>query len=199
MKKLTKNELRKHFINLRNNMTKNEIKKKSSIIHEKIYSLMEFQKASTIMLYAAFNNEVETRLIFEKCHKAGQRTVFPKCLKHKKEMKLFEINDYDRDLKKSAFGILEPKHNSLESVNPLALDLIIVPGLAFDLECYRLGYGAGYYDRFLSSLKNRVFTAGVAFDIQIIEKLPRESHDIPLDCIVTEKRIIRNKIQEMIL
>jgi len=175
-------------------MQKDEIKKKSSIIHKKIYSLMEFQKASTIMLYAAFNNEVETRPIFEKCREVGKRTVFPKCLKYKKEMKLFEINDYDRDLEKSAFGILEPKNNNLESANPLDLDLIIVPGLAFDLECYRLGYGAGYYDRFLNPLKNKVFTTGVAFDMQIVKKLPRESHDVPLDCIVTEKRIISNKI-----
>ncbi len=85
-----------------------------------------------------------------------------------------------KDLTSGSYGILEPKLSKAKALDINAIDAVIVPGLAFDKSKHRLGRGAGYYDRFLSSLNDRTATIGIAFDFQITQRLPVEQHDIAL-------------------
>ena len=94
------------------------------------------------------------------------------------------------DLKISSYGILEPKKDKIKNISSDKIDLIIVPGVAFDLKGNRMGHGKGYYDRFLNLVKST--SIGLAFEFQIIENIPVESHDKPIDMIITEKRIIKS-------
>jgi 5-formyltetrahydrofolate cyclo-ligase len=98
-------------------------------------------------------------------------------------MKAVEIKGLD-DLKESSFGVLEPE-STLNAVNPKDIDLVLVPGLAFDKRGGRLGYGAGYYDSFLKEVKAEASKVAVAYSYQIIEKVPLEEHDVLIENILT--------------
>jgi len=82
------------------------------------------------------------------------------------------------------FGILEPTKGS--TVDPCLIDIVLLPGVAFDQECYRLGYGGGFYDRFLPRLSPNAIKIGIAFGMQMVDRVPRDPHDIPLDGVCTE-------------
>jgi len=115
---------------------------------------------------------------------AGKRVVLPKV--KGKELALFEIKQFDTDVSAGAWGIPEPREKdpaALESV-----DLIIVPGLAFDEHGNRLGYGAGFYDKLLAIFTKT--TAALAYETQVVPEVPAAKHDVPIQKIVTEKRVI---------
>jgi len=101
------------------------------------------------------------------------------------EIKLVKFTSWN-DLKPGKFGILEPRTKIKRQKSP---DVVIVPGVAFDLQGYRIGYGKGYYDRLLKKLKAK--RIGICFDIQIIEKIPKHGHDERLDSVITEKRMVK--------
>lgn len=118
---------------------------------------------------------------------SGKRVVLPKV--KGKELELFEIRNLDSDVSPGAWGIPEPRGSALVRLDEL--DVIIVPGAAFDARGNRLGYGAGFYDKLLSAFKK--LTIAVAFEEQIVPKVPADPHDVPVQKIVTEKRIIEAK------
>lgn len=115
----------------------------------------------------------------------GKRVVLPKV--DGKALSLFEIHDFDKDVSSGAWGIPEPQRG--KRIDFEEVDLIIMPGAVFDELGNRLGYGAGYYDKLLS--KGGKTTVALAFEVQIVPKVPRGVHDIPVQKIVTEKRIIK--------
>lgn len=96
----------------------------------------------------------------------------------------------DSDLEKGVLGLLEPKKECKRLLNPEDIDLIVVPGIAFDILKNRIGYGAGYYDRFLKTTREDCLKVGVAFELQILDKINTQEHDVPLNAIITEKRVI---------
>ncbi|HHV95440.1 MAG TPA: 5-formyltetrahydrofolate cyclo-ligase [Clostridiaceae bacterium] len=197
-----KRAIRKRILEKRNAMAKSEVESKSKIIIEKLMSMDAWIKSNLIMSYVNFGNEVITTDFINKSLSEGKRIAVPFVAKLPTGNKAIipcEINSLDNDLEKSSFGILEPKPNNRKEVDCVDIDLIIVPGIAFDNNKYRIGFGAGYYDRFLQSVKEEhlkrkskvdYVTIGIAFEEQIVEFLPVESHDIPLDIIITEKRMI---------
>jgi 5-formyltetrahydrofolate cyclo-ligase len=87
-------------------------------------------------------------------------------------------------------GIAEPDASILHRVDPLEIDMVVVPGVAFDMARNRIGYGGGYYDRFLCTLRPDCLKVAVAFELQVFDSIPAASYDIPVDIIVTEERII---------
>ncbi len=139
------------------------------------------------MFFASFRSEVETAPMIRKALASGKRVILPKVAG--KELSLFEIKDFDKDVAPGAWGIPEPRERF-----PARLDevgLIIVPGAAFDERGNRIGYGAGFYDKLLLAFKKP--TVAVAFEVQIVHSVPIDSHDVPVQKIVTEKRVITAK------
>ena len=193
MKNDTKDTLRKNMLTQRKNMKLHDISTFSSKIINTIIGLPEFISCKNIMLYLSFNNEVDTTPLVTWCLNNGKTVIVPYCVKLEKKIIPFKINNLTTDLNKSTFGIMEPRHDLLEEANINDIDLIIVPGVVFDTNCNRIGFGAGYYDRFLPNKAKNALTIGIAYDHQIIDEIPTDVYDVPLDFIVTENRIIYPK------
>ncbi|MBZ9688757.1 5-formyltetrahydrofolate cyclo-ligase [Clostridium estertheticum] len=185
-----KDNLRKNMLHQRKNMKMENVSVFSNRIIETIMKLQEFINCKNIMLYLSFDNEVNTYTLAKWCLDNGKKVIVPYCIKETREIIPFEINNLTNDLTKSSFGIMEPKHNLLKKADIEDIDLIIVPGVAFDEHCNRLGFGAGYYDRFLPKREKNTSIIGISYDYQVINKIPTDVYDVPLDLIITEKRII---------
>ncbi len=137
------------------------------------------------MFFASFRSEVDTVPMIRQALQSGKRILLPKVKGN--ALELFEITDLDADMASGAWGIPEPrtgKPGHLEDV-----DLMVVPGAAFDERGNRIGYGAGYYDKLLPAFKG--MTVALAFEEQIVLNVPVDAHDVPVRKIVTEKRIIQ--------
>ena len=182
---MTKNELRKWYIFKRNNIENK--KEKSTIINNKVKEQQEYKMANIIALYKSLQSEVDTESLIRDSINLGKIVALPKV--EKEELKFYKIKSEKDKLIKSKFGVEEPEGNEINYIDENYIDLIIVPGVCFDKEKNRLGFGKGYYDRFLANSKAQ--TIGICFEEQIVEKmLPREEHDIKIQKIITDKKII---------
>ena len=177
-----KETIRKEILHKLNNQAGEEALRKSRIIREKLISLPEFKKSSIVMLYASMHGEVATDEIIDEALRAGKRVALPRCTSQKTIVPK-EIKDKN-DLERSSFGILEPKKRK-KDIHLGEIDIVVVPGVAFDGNNSRLGRGGGYYDRFLKRLPRGTPSIGLAFDLQIVESLPQDSHDIPVSKVIT--------------
>jgi 5-formyltetrahydrofolate cyclo-ligase len=152
-----------------------------------LLSLREYSKAECIALYAAVRMEVDTVGIFAAAIEAGKRVLYPALCD--KQMVFRQVTGLDA-LQEGAFGIPEPCPAGIEHEADGA-DLIVVPGVAFDLSGHRIGYGKGYYDRFLKHPERKASLLGLCHDFQLIDgAIPVERHDIQMNIIVTDRRII---------
>jgi 5-formyltetrahydrofolate cyclo-ligase len=185
-----KKEFRKKVINLRKEKDKDFIKHNSDIITDKLLNLDCIKNAKNIMLYLDFNNEVSTDSLIKKLLNLGKIVSSPITLKEERKLIPSQITDLKNGIQYGAYNIREPKPECSPAINIKDLDVIIVPAVAYDKNCYRLGYGGGFYDRFLENLRKDVVTIGIAFDLQIFDEVPKEAHDAQLDYIVTESRIL---------
>lgn len=185
-----KKEFRKKVIGDRKSKDIEFINKNSSIITEKLLSLECINKANNIMLYLDFNNEVKTDDLITKLISLRKIVSSPITLKDERNLVPTQITDLHNGIKIGAYGIREPKNDPNLEVNVNDIDIVIVPAVAYDRECYRLGYGGGYYDRFLNRLRKDAITIGIAFDLQIFDSVPKEEHDAQLDYIITETQIL---------
>lgn len=181
-----KNELRKKIIKLRNSLDSDYIKKASVCISDKLLEIPEIIKAENIMVYMDFRNEVKTDYLIEKLMSMGKNVFAPVCVHETREMIPRKV-DSKTVFINSRFGVLEPSEDS-EAVSPDTIDVIIVPGVAFDRAGNRMGYGGGYYDRFIP--KTNAFTCGVRFECQIVNDVFEEEHDVRIDVVVTESNIL---------
>ena len=182
-----KKEIRKKVLADRDSMLPSQRSAKSRKIEERLFSLPEFKSARAIMFFVSFRSEVETVPMIRRVLDDGKRVILPKV--KGTELELFEINNFDKDVSPGAWGILEPCEIAPAKLDDL--DIIIVPGAAFDARGNRLGYGAGFYDKLLSAFTKP--TVALAFEVQIVPKVPADSHDVPVKKIVTEKRTIEAK------
>jgi len=182
-----KENLRKEIKEKRRKISKEEQRKKSKEIKEKLFSLLEYKFTETILYYISFDSEVFTHEIVKEALNE-KRVVVPIINKEDFSLILSELKDWD-DLEVGSYGILEPKKEKINKVAINEIDLIIVPGIAFDMNGNRLGQGKGYYDRLLKN-SNAVKIA-LAYEIQIVDKVPTKENDIPVDMIISEKRIIK--------
>ena len=171
---MNKNELRKIYKYIRNNIKDRNIQ--NEIIFNKVISLEKVKKADTILIYVSFNNEVDTLNII-KYFLGKKKVAVPKV--NGNEMNFYYIDSFN-DLSKGSFNILEPI--TTNKVTNFDNSICIVPGLCFDKENYRLGYGKGYYDKFLSN-KN-IYTIGLSYKETIIKKLPIDKYDIKLNKVI---------------
>ena len=185
-----KKEFRKKVINLRKEKDKDFIKHNSDIITDKLLNLDCIKNAKNIMLYLDFNNEVSTDSLIKKLLDLGKIVSSPITLKEERKLIPSQITDLKNGIQYGAYNIREPKPECSPAINIKDLDVVIVPAVAYDKNCYRLGYGGGFYDRFLENLRKDAVTIGIAFDLQIFDEVPKEPHDAQLDYIVTESRIL---------
>lgn len=194
---MTKNEIRAIVLKKRGLIGAEEKSARDCAIKERLEGMDVFKNAKTVLLYASFKSEAATFDLIETRLKAGVKVLLPKV--EGAELGLYEINYPARDfLTPGMMGILEPveedrpgaaKSGRRADVNEA--DVIIVPGVAFDLAGGRLGYGKGYYDKLLARRKTRIPLIALAYEEQIWEgPLPLAPHDIKMDRIVTDKREI---------
>ncbi|HEY3321198.1 MAG TPA: 5-formyltetrahydrofolate cyclo-ligase [Planctomycetota bacterium] len=149
----------------------------------------QFAGARKVLAYDAFGTEVSTHGFMRACLDAGKTLALPRTEPSTRSIRALTITDLDRDLEISAFGFCEPKA-SLPEIPANQLDLVLVPGLAFDLKGNRLGRGAGYYDRFLAQPALSAATVALAFECQIVDEVPALRHDKAVQFIFTERRLI---------
>jgi len=123
----------------------------------------------------------------EEALRKGKRVILPKV--RGREIYLGEIKDREKDVEKGSFGILEPKKTSKKATTK-GIDMVILPGIAFDLKGQRIGYGEGYYDHFLKKIPKRIPLIGLAYDFQVIKNISGKKHDKRVSKVITETRII---------
>lgn len=184
-----KKELRKQVLAIRKTLSSEEVISNSQIIMEKLKSLDEFIKAQTVFVYMDFGNEVITRDLIRYMFKENKHVIIPYTDTVETKLIPTEIFDLEKDLIKCSFGYYEPKKENVKLVDTKEFDLIVVPGVAFDKNLNRMGYGKGYYDKILDSRRKDCKAIAVAFDFQVFESIPCEEHDIKMDMIITEKNI----------
>lgn len=198
----TKTELRKEILQKRDALTLEESSEKSHQIAGKVIAQKEFIEADKVLLFASYRSEVDTSEIFEAALEANKDIYYPKVIG--KEMEFFKVES-EVDLIEGYRGIREPEANPQKRFCPSMTDkiCIIMPGAVFDEEGNRIGYGGGYYDKFLQQLESfyakevektekHICKMAVVFECQIVEVgcIISEPHDIKPDCIVTETRIM---------
>lgn len=163
---------------------------------ERLPTLPGFAGAHTVLLYAsAFPEEIDTGPMLQQCLALGKRLVCPRVDRQAGVLRLHEIRRLQADLAPGAMGIPEP-HLSCPRVEPAEVDWMLAPGLAFDERCYRLGRGAGYYDRLLPTLRADTLRFAFALEPQWVIALPVEPHDQQLDAIVSRARSVTSERQK---
>ncbi len=194
---ISKKELRKEILIKRDALSLEERRVKSHQIAKKITQMKEFTEADKVLLFSSFKSEVDTTEIFETLVKTETEAYYPKVLG--KEMEFYRVESED-DFEEGCWGIQEPKagaENKFVSKYHEKI-CVIMPGAVFDEAGNRIGYGGGYYDKYLQQLemkisKEQVAKIAVAFECQIVEEgfIFREQHDVIPDIIATEKRLIK--------
>jgi 5-formyltetrahydrofolate cyclo-ligase len=185
MKELT----RMKHLQWRNALSAKEVEKTSRAVKERLFSLPEYRKAKTILFYASIGSEPSTYGMMQEAMQQGKRVVVPVTSFKDKSICLSRLHSL-ADLEKKKSGLVEPKKEKLCDTPLSDVDLILVPGVCFDLDGYRIGYGGGFYDRLLRKAPRKTALIGLCFEQNIEERLPRQSHDAKMHRIVTEKRLI---------
>jgi len=181
-----KADLRKQLMGHEAGLTKNYITESNAGIIRNLFSLEEFQRSETVLFFYSIWSEPDTHEMIRRAFDLGKTVALPKTYP-KGIMTARKIEGFD-GLTPTRFGIPEPAE-SAPLIKPNELDFIVVPAVAFDREGYRLGHGAGYYDRYISCAN--AFACGVAREKMLVPRVPREKHDIRVKCIVTENEILR--------
>lgn len=183
---IEKNFLREKFKNVRKSF--NDKETLDSLIFKSVVNHIDFSEYKSVMVYVSFGIEVDTLNLIEYLKDKNILTYSPKCYVRGRSMRFFNVNDKD-SLVKGAYGILEPLDVPSNELVDFSKSLCIVPALAFDKLGYRLGWGGGYYDRFLSCHRD-IFKLGITYSSCLCDALPKGQFDIPMDMVLTEKNII---------
>lgn len=182
---MNKKEIRKQMTEIRDSLSKEEKSVKDAKIQDTLLSLSQIKESEAVFIYLSFRSEIDTLELLRQLWALGKKTYVPKVVNG--EMDFYEISSF-KELEPGFYGILEPV--TTKCVSGCA-GVMIMPGLAFDLQKNRIGYGGGYYDRYLEKYKNeQLYTIAAAYDFQVVEKLEVEGYDYPVDILVTETRIL---------
>jgi 5-formyltetrahydrofolate cyclo-ligase len=187
---MMKDEIRKAISTKRASLRISECLRKSRKIKAKLFSLAEFRESSRVLFYMAMPKEVQTKDMVLEATRIGKTVVLPRIAPNGDALMLSEVKDIEKELEPGLFGIPEPKQEFYRPVALAEVDLIIMPGVAFDLSGHRMGFGKGFYDKLLGRANGPISTIGLAFDFQLLPEIPVLKHDVKLCKIITEKRII---------
>ncbi|MCT4597890.1 MAG: 5-formyltetrahydrofolate cyclo-ligase [Vallitalea sp.] len=182
-----KTQLRKKYLNIRINMPKQEVTSKSLSIYNKLIDYNGYTTCREIFIYVSNDNEVDTRNIIIKALKDNKKVAVPKVIS-KRVMKFYYINTMN-DLVIGKFNILEPV-TTIEA-KPTVQTLFIMPGIVFDYDKNRIGFGGGYYDYYLSQCQTKFEKIALCYDSQIVDRIIVDEHDINPDLILTESKMFK--------
>ncbi|MCD8508756.1 MAG: 5-formyltetrahydrofolate cyclo-ligase [Bacillus sp. (in: Bacteria)] len=184
---VSKEKWRKIIVGRLKTLDGNEKLEMTKRIHNRLYEQPEWKNAKVIGTTISTQNEIDTSAIIEKAWAEGKQIVVPKCIPKKKQLIFYQISSYD-ELEVSYFNLREPIPHLVKEILPSEIDLLLVPGVVFEPIGYRIGHGGGYYDRFLHD--RNVMTVSLCFNMQVVEGIPKEAHDIPVKKIITENGVI---------
>lgn len=188
---MDKRTLRSDMLKKRKSLSQVALLEKSSSISELLFSTEQYKNSRYIMCYIDFRNEVKTEEIIRTALKDSKNIIIPISVVKTRQLILSQLYDFDKELEAGTYGILEPKKEYIREVKPELIDLVIMPGVTFDRRGYRIGYGGGYYDRFLAGIHKSVPKIALAFDLQMVPHVKKGRYDIPVDYIITESEIIK--------
>jgi len=190
-----KEVLRRKLLLRRARQREKDILAGSKSIEEKLFSLEEFVSADAIMFYVAKKEEVRTQDMIYSALEAGKNVVVPSLRLDKTRISPSLLLDYENELEEGMFGIPEPKAECIRLFPIEEIDIVLVPGVVFDKGGGRIGFGGGFYDEFLGSLPGGTGRWGLAFEFQVVEKVPLTDRDVPVERIITEERVINCKVR----
>jgi 5-formyltetrahydrofolate cyclo-ligase len=187
---LEKKRIRQIFLAKRNELSAKDVAEKSEKIGKKILESLEFYKFKSVMFYASTTKEVSTHALIYKALDRNKRVFLP-IVESEENLAVSEILNPDEELEANKWGILEPKKEFRRPCNIKDIEVVYVPGIVFDCEGGRIGYGRGFYDRFFKSVSSNALKIGLCFDFQVMkQKLPLKEHDVRMNMLVTEKKCI---------
>lgn len=187
--KNAKKIVRNQIIQKRDSMTPEEKKLKDEMIRQRLKRLREYKDAKNVLMFAPFRSEINTYSMIRDALTAQKTVILPKVDSAKRNLLLLSILDVN-ELKNGYLNIPEPDVGEEREVSPDRIDFVLMPGVAFDEQRGRLGYGGGYYDRLISRMKKKPPLVAIAYEEQITSTVPVTEHDIRPDKIVTDKRVI---------
>ncbi|GEN84384.1 hypothetical protein SLU01_26960 [Sporosarcina luteola] len=185
---MSKLSLRNETLTMMKSMKRADHANQSAAIMEQLIASKEYTTARTIGITISRFPEVDTRMLIETAWKSGKQIAVPKCIPSTREMDFRIITSFE-DLETVYMDLLEPAIERTETIEKKQIDLQVVPGVVFSKEGYRIGFGGGYYDRYLTDFPGTCIS--LAFDIQTGKTVPIEEHDIPVDMIITENEVIQ--------
>ncbi|MFZ3091494.1 MAG: 5-formyltetrahydrofolate cyclo-ligase [Nitrospirota bacterium] len=185
-----KKKLRKEIIARRDSLSDLERDAASKRIRESLFGLSEFKNAKSVHFFISFGSEVITTGMIRDAIKMGKKVVVPFIDRDKKMLRLSELRDFDKELESGYWGIQEPKKECMREVVIDDVELMVMPGVAFDGKGHRLGYGMAFYDKLIAGRKVTMPLVAITFDMQVVDDVPVAGHDVLIDKIVTEKRVI---------
>jgi len=169
-------------------MSAEEIDRQSRIACDQLTQTDGFRKAATVMLFLSMPQEIDTAVAIESAWKSGKRVVVPRIDRQPRRMVAVEIHRLDHMPDPAISGLRNPAEGTETPIGQI--DLIVAPGLAFDRRGNRLGRGGAYYDRFLADPERKAAVVGFGFAFQVLDEVPTDPHDRPVDAIVTEQGVI---------
>lgn len=185
-----KERLRRKILQLRDQQDPRDIESKSATITKSVVGLSEFRKAGVVACYVSKGSEVQTQPFIQKVLSSRKKVLAPVVSKETRSLLFAEITSLE-ELAPGAFGILEPKPED-RKVRPLRdADVLFVPGIAWDINGYRLGWGRGYFDTALKQLPDKSTSIGLSFDLQVVDRVPKAHFDLPVDLLITESQGVR--------
>lgn len=192
-KKEQKETLRKKFLARRRELSKSMGRQKSKAVEKHVLKFIAERKIHSVFTYVSCKSEVDTLPLLKKLLSGGKKVFAPKVISREKQLRFYRIRGVARHLQKGAYDILEPRRAENEEARPQKGDLVLVPGAAFDTRGHRIGYGKGYYDRYLQTLKKNVETMGLCYHDFFMKRLPAMRHDMRVSCVATEKGIFASR------
>jgi 5-formyltetrahydrofolate cyclo-ligase len=185
-----KGDIRTNISKIFSKLSVNNISEKTSKIEKRLFEFANFLEAKSSLLYISSGYEVVTKDILKRCFNYNKTVILPSFNSEMQKIFLFKVDNLKTDLIKGEKGVLEPDTGKCKPVPIEFVDIAIIPGFAFDEKGGRIGSGDGLYDRLIPMLPATTRKVGLAYESQIIQHVPMESHDRHVDIIITEKRII---------
>lgn len=182
-----KQSLRERMTLWRDALPATERVARSQAATQRLLAHPAYRRARTLLIFVAFRSEIETQPLIQAALTAGKVVAVPKVERQPKGLLPCRLHAFPGPLRAGAYGILEPGDDQTEPVPPGDLDLVVVPGLAFDRQGRRLGYGGGYYDRLLAGPAAAALAVGFCFEEQVLSSVPADPHDRPMNLIITDQ------------
>ncbi|MBN1917318.1 MAG: 5-formyltetrahydrofolate cyclo-ligase [Verrucomicrobia bacterium] len=181
-----KTTLRERMKRARLAMSKVEVRRRSALVVERFLALEAYGASPSVMAYLPVRNEVDATVVMTHVLNDGKVLVLPRMDYEANRIVPHRVTEPAEQLVLGRMGLVEPDAARTDLVAPEAINLVAVPGLVFDRQGNRIGWGRGYYDAFLAALGRRARRIGLAYDFQVVDSIEHDGHDIPMDVVVTE-------------